>query len=127
MSSYLTHKLFLYGTLKRGFSNNYLLRDQRFLSVATTKSRYHLYDAGGFPAMVFGTANPVSVQGEVWEVTTQCLVRLDRYECLHKGLYTRAPVFMETPFEHDRVEGYLYLLPTEGLRPLGGEWRQEQS
>ena len=39
-------KVFVYGTLKRGYSNNYLLQSSECLGHATTKDRYAMYSSG---------------------------------------------------------------------------------
>ena len=116
-------RLFLYGSLKRGFPNNRLLEGQRFLGEATTRPRYRLYDVGEYPALLPVTDGGIAIRGEVWEVDTTALVALDRYECLHKGLYTRQAIQLEGPFEATGVEAYLYLRSVEGLLDCGAEWK----
>lgn len=44
----------VYGTLKRGFGNNRLLRDAIFLGEHTTEPKYTMYSAGGFPIVKTG-------------------------------------------------------------------------
>lgn len=117
-------RLFLYGTLKRGLSNHSLLRRQRFIAEAQTAPQFRLVDVGGFPALVKVDSNPLSVQGEVWEVDLDCLIRLDRFEGLHVGLYTRQKVQLLPPFENDHVEAYFYLGPTQGLPDRGANWTE---
>ncbi|HBR05796.1 MAG TPA: gamma-glutamylcyclotransferase, partial [Desulfovibrio sp.] len=38
------HAVFVYGTLKRGLSNHFFLREARFLGQAQTVERYALYE-----------------------------------------------------------------------------------
>jgi gamma-glutamylaminecyclotransferase len=41
---------FVYGTLKRGYSNNYILAGVEFIGKAVTKDRFKLLQLGSFPA-----------------------------------------------------------------------------
>ena len=60
-------RLFVYGTLKKGNSNNYLLGDSKLLGEAETEEKYTLYSNGHFP--ILATQGEKSVIGEVYEVT----------------------------------------------------------
>ncbi len=115
-------RLFLYGTLKRGGSNHGFMRGQRFISEAATAPGYRLYDLGGYPGMVAADKDGLSIQGEIWEVDTDALARLDDLEDLDGGEYTRELVPMLPPFDKTRVEGYRYLLPVKEARELGPVW-----
>lgn len=59
-----SHKLFVYGTLKRGMPAHYRLDGSAFLGHATLAG-FDLYDLGPYPAAVLGTHQ---VHGEVYEV-----------------------------------------------------------
>lgn len=85
--------IFVYGTLKKGYWNNYLLDGAKFLGEALTDKPYRLlgtgvpyavpeeYDDGGLP-----------VKGEVYEIETgRHLSRLDNLEG-HPNVYTRRPL-----------------------------------
>jgi len=73
-------RLFVYGTLKRGFRAHHMLSHARFLGEATTHPRYHLYAVRWFPGMVEDESIPGGVQGELYEVTEDDFVAMDRYE-----------------------------------------------
>ena len=117
-------RLFLYGTLKRGLSNHSLVRGQRFAGEARTVPEFRLVDVGGYPALVRANVDPLSVVGEVWEVDLDCLIRLDRFEGLHVGLYTRQPVPLLPPFDREIIDAYFYLGTTDGLPDCGGNWTE---
>lgn len=104
-------KLFVYGTLKRGFSNNSLLRGAEFISEDTIKG--HLY-VGGVP---FATPGTGVVHGEVFDVPAALLPRLDFLEG-HPDGYRRTPV---TTLEGRDVEAYLWFhgVETRELVPDG--------
>ena len=57
-------KIFVYGTLKRGYGNNRLLTDSEFLGEHSTSPSFDLID-GGVPFMIHGE---FSVRGELYEV-----------------------------------------------------------
>lgn len=81
--------LFVYGSLKRGCSNHYLIAEQEFLGPAITEPRYRLIDLGMYPGLVRNEANGLAVHGELWAVSEDCLVELDRFE---GEPYQREPV-----------------------------------
>jgi len=59
-------KLFVYGTLKRGFGNNvYHLSDAHYLGAAETGRKYKMLDLGGFPGVVDGADY---IKGELYVV-----------------------------------------------------------
>lgn len=77
-------KVFVYGTLKRGHRNNYILEAAQFLGTAHTVARCRLYHAG-FPVLRAGSEDHkdqnAPVAGEVYLVTDeQTLARLDSLE-----------------------------------------------
>ena len=84
------HRVFVYGTLKRGQSNHPLLRDSHFLGPAITTKRYRMI-ANEFPVLLsFG--NGLAVKGELYEVETETRNRLDRLERVREdgsGSYER--------------------------------------
>lgn len=114
--------LFVYGTLKRGGCNQGFLSGQRFISEAVTRPVYRMYDAGGYPGLVFDEVRGRRIRGEVWEVDAECLARLDVLEDVEGGEYAREPMALEPPFDGGHVQGYRWLLPVTGLRDAGECW-----
>jgi gamma-glutamylcyclotransferase (GGCT)/AIG2-like uncharacterized protein YtfP len=51
-----------YGTLKRGFGNNRLLRDAEFIGEHTTEPAYTMYSAGGFPIVTTNGNTPIKCE-----------------------------------------------------------------
>lgn len=74
-------KVFVYGTLKRGYNNNYRLRNAVFVGEAVTVETFALLD-GGFPWMVRSQEDAHPVAGELWDIgeDQQTLADLDRLE-----------------------------------------------
>ncbi|MBS0001876.1 MAG: gamma-glutamylcyclotransferase [Thioalkalivibrio sp.] len=68
-------RLFVYGTLLRGLSRAQVLRGARFLGPALVEGR--LFDLGRYPGLRPGRG---LVVGELWEVDTATLERIDRIE-----------------------------------------------
>jgi gamma-glutamylaminecyclotransferase len=92
------HRLFVYGTLKRGFPNHGFLEGQRFLGEARTIDAYPMIVQGLYFSPVVMPEPGVGhrVHGEVWEVDDACLVRLDELESIGKPTgYTRQAIRVE--------------------------------
>jgi len=116
-------KVFVYGSLKRGFSNHGCLRGQQFLGPARTERRYRMYDYGGFPAVVeTGPETGLAIEGELWEVDADCLVTLDWLEEVEDGLYRRAEARLAEPAAATGVLIYLYNRPIADLPDVGTSW-----
>ncbi|MEO1996787.1 MAG: gamma-glutamylcyclotransferase family protein, partial [Planctomycetaceae bacterium] len=95
-ASNLTMRLFVYGTLKRGRSRAHYLRGATLLGRAVTRPLYRLVACGDYPGLVpWQPGTPI--QGELWEVTQQCLQILDQVEGVPSNLYQRAEVQLQHP------------------------------
>jgi gamma-glutamylcyclotransferase (GGCT)/AIG2-like uncharacterized protein YtfP len=114
--------VFVYGSLKRGGTNQHYLAGQKFIGVARTKPGFRLFDLGEYPGMVAFADDRDGVSGEVWSVEADCLDHLDLLESIAEGLYRREPVPLLPPFADSKVETYLYARSVEGLRDIGGEY-----
>lgn len=119
-------RIFVYGTLKRGFSNSHYLQGQRFLGECRTAPRYRMVDAGGYPGMyeVGPDESGVAVAGEVWEVDADCRRELDLLEDVAVGLYELAEVHLDGPFREPGVKTYLYRWSILGRPDAGDDWRE---
>ncbi len=112
-------RMFVYGSLKAGFSNHRLLRTARFVGPERTAPEFTMYSLGGFPGVVRG--GTTAIEGEVCEVDLETLAALDRLEG-HPRFYRRTMVRLEG---EERLE--TYLLDGEKIkgRPVvvSGRWR----
>lgn len=81
--------LFVYGTLRKGFPNHFLLEGAAFGGAAKTKERYALY-VDRIP-YVTRAAEISGIIGEVFEVNRVLLERIDRLEG-HPRWYHREEV-----------------------------------
>ena len=114
--------LFVYGTLKRGCRNHANLVGQRFVGEARTVPGHRLHDMGGYPGLITAAEEPGGVEGEIWLVDAQALAHLDAFEGVAEGLYRRAPVALQPPFEKHLVEAYWPIAPVDGLPVVGNVW-----
>jgi gamma-glutamylcyclotransferase (GGCT)/AIG2-like uncharacterized protein YtfP len=102
------HLIFVYGTLKRGWGNNIILHDQRFIQECHTfESKYEMYSLGGFPGVVRGNKR---IYGELWEVDDAALKRCDTLEG-HPDFYQREliRVYSEENSWTDALEAWIYI------------------
>jgi gamma-glutamylcyclotransferase (GGCT)/AIG2-like uncharacterized protein YtfP len=74
----MTHRVFVYGTLKRGYPNNPLLEGSEFLGEAITVPTYKMVETS-FP-VIMPDPNGKPVAGEIYTVDDATLARLDQLE-----------------------------------------------
>jgi len=120
----MTTLLFVYGTLKRGCSNHHRLADQIYVGPARTRPGFTLYDLGGYPGIVAAAPDAPGVVGEVWSVDAQGLSALDAFEGLPEGLYRREPLELQSPYDRQQVEAYVYAREISGRPIIGSEWTE---
>lgn len=111
------HKVFVYGTLKRGEGNHGLLEDERFLGEAVTGCGFTMTTLGCPYVIMVG--NDV-IKGEVYEVDDEKLVWLDRLESYVPGRagnhYDRVEIDVEMLGEYmshshgAQVKAFIYVL-----------------
>lgn len=90
-----TKKVFVYGTLKRGYGNHRLMRNARFISEAVTGRKFQLQCNGGFPSLFNSTSSAGKVIGEVYEVGMETLESLDTLEGVSCGMYSRESIVVK--------------------------------
>lgn len=80
-----THRIFVYGTLRRGHSNHALLEASKFMGEAATLRTYWMITTGVFPVVLdavpadFGLP-PLAIAGEIYHVDDATLEQLDRLD-----------------------------------------------
>src|SRR3990167_5214447 len=85
----LTDLEFVYGTLKKGYSNHVLLKEAKFICDGYACGT-RMLDLGSFPAFIEGNFEN---RGEVYEVSPDILSFLDRLEG-HPHFYERKKIFI---------------------------------
>lgn len=108
-------RLFVYGSLKRGESNQQVLRGALFLGLATTECRYRLIDYHErFPALteVGPDCPPLAIHGELYEVSPECIRRLDEFEEV-PTLYERTSIRIHWTDTHQHITAEAYTVRWE--------------
>lgn len=120
--------VFVYGTLKRGGSNQHYLAGQTLLGPAALRSGHALYSLGDYPGLVADPDATGTVTGEIWRVTPAALAGLDELEGIEEGLYARVPAPLASwpaglsSRDAARVQMYLYRRDVAGRPRLDGTW-----
>jgi len=116
-------RLFVYGTLKRGFRAHDILKQWNavYIGKAKTDARYQLYKVNWFPGMVFDERQQGGVHGEVYEITKETFVALDRYEGA-PDLFKRQTILLD---DGEEATAYIFNRDADDLeRVEGGEWME---
>lgn len=92
-------KVFVYGTLKKGFHANYMMQPGLLINSNLSIKGLKMYSNGSYPMAVKGTDKD-KVTGELWDIPDNNLVHLDRYEG-HPTLFKRTYL--------ENLDVYLYI------------------
>lgn len=99
-------KVFIYGTLKTDQRRNFYLtrKHARLLGNAATAPKYRLMRPllADYPCLLEDAKRGVAVEGELWEVSDECLTDLDAVEGV-PHLFVRKPVTLDNG---EQVEAY---------------------
>lgn len=110
--------IFLYGSLKRGYSNHARVADQQYLGEARTVPHYRIIQLGKYGGLIRDDAAGLAIKGELWAVSAKCLAELDEFE-MGEGLWARFPVDVAG---HDGVEAYFWTGAVPADVRSGDEW-----
>ena len=110
------NRLFVYGTLKKGFHNAFYLQEARFLGAFTTEPVYSMYSFGSYPAVSeFGNT---AIEGEVYDINDAQLAMTDRLEW-YPDFFQR--VMIDTSFG----KAWMYVVSEQlcdDKVKIGGSW-----
>lgn len=101
------HLVFVYGSLKKGFHNHWLLDkpDTKFIDDASSIApNYAMVSLGSYPGLILGNQR---VSGELYEVSEDTFHSLDRLEG-HPYVYKREQVRFKTVGKKV-IEAWVYL------------------
>ncbi len=125
---FLGDRVFVYGTLRRGFVNNAATVAFRAGASFVAEGRLPgaLYSTGWYPALV-EDGSGAEVRGEVWELATPGLMHvLDDYEGLFEEgppEYRRLRRAVRTDAGPVEAWTYVYLHPVDPLQRIrSGDW-----
>ena len=113
--------LFVYGTLKKKQSNNFLLSEARFIGEGKTLQRYGLY-AAGIPYVIKDEAIS-QIRGEIYQLDARTMAVVDSLEG-HPNLYRREKVkVVLNKIRPEVINAWLYFYPhLQGILIPSGEY-----
>jgi len=116
------YTLFVYGTLKKQFSNHHYLRGAQYLGKGRTLHKYGMY-VNGIPYVI--KDQPTSfIYGELYQVEAEQLERIDRLEG-HPEWYCREQVQIVDTCKQ-QVTAWLYFFPDRiGTLNASGRYSQQ--
>jgi gamma-glutamylcyclotransferase (GGCT)/AIG2-like uncharacterized protein YtfP len=112
----MKHLLWVYGSLKHGFSRHSLLKNEKYIGTALSAEAYALYEMGSYPVLIDNKhpegpgSETVIVQGdtpytwssigskiwgELYEVSDETITVIDKVEKIDQGLFERKEVFLD--------------------------------
>lgn len=103
----------VYGSLKKGFGNHFLLEKSRFVDTLSL-SGYDMYSLGRFPAIVRGSG---TITVELYDVDCETLERLDRLEGF-SGIASRYNAYNREEIDTPYGKAFIYIYANE--QRLGG-------
>lgn len=103
----MKHTIFVYGTLKKGFSNHRLLEGAEFAGNAKTLEKFSLYESG-IP-YVFKDETVSHIYGELYQLDELTLENIDGLEG-HPDWYRRKEVDVLTE-NGETITAWLYFYP----------------
>lgn len=120
----MLHRVFVYGTLRKGEGNHQRYLDGLAMTPARTAPGWGMASLGAYPA-IYPAEFPGVVVGEVYEVDDARLEHLDRLEGYvpgGRGMYDREEIALE-----DGTEAWAYFMPLERVEDWtaipSGDWK----
>ena len=116
------NKICVYGSLRAGLHNHYLIEDSKLLGTFTTEPIFSLYTLGGFPGLKL--VGKTGIVMEVYEVDDQTAKRVDQLEgyninSKNNSFYDK--IIIDTPYGEAGV--YIYVSPISEDRLVErGDW-----
>lgn len=105
------HRVFVYGTLKRGFPNHGYMTGATFVAEARTVDAYPLVVGGMWftPYLMPEKGDGHQVKGEIWDVPEHMMPALDELESVHlPNGYRRQVIPVVLDGSGDRTEAWAY-------------------
>lgn len=109
------YNIFVYGTLKKGFSNHWYLEKSKYLGIGKTIPKYQMYPSKNyfFPFLLKSEPNN-NIVGEVYEIDEKTLIELNILEDF-PNMYLRELIDVE--FEDGNIiKAYIYYKNEENYK-----------
>lgn len=114
------HLIFVYGTLRKGHSNNHLLKDACCYGVGSTVANYAMYLVSSFP-YVTSSETRYPIIGELYAVDEATLKDLDKMEG-HPRHYERRET--QVTVEGQQYTAWMYFKDPPGHLMQTGDYSQ---
>ena len=111
------HRVFVYGTLKRGHRNHYLLQNADFLGSCILPG-FELWDLGSYPGLRPSADPRDTVQAELYETDDETLAALDRLEDYYGPGHPRNLYDRILTADAQGTEAWVYLIRETALKTL---------
>ena len=115
------HKVFIYGTLKKGFPNyDRYMHEKYYICKCKTIDPYPLVVANKYysPVLINEKGNGVIVSGELYEIDKRTIERLDRLEGVDTDWgYTKHTIDIITD-SGEVTQGFAYMKDRESLTTI---------
>lgn len=100
--------IFVYGTLKVGFVNNYLLSKSLFKGEGTTVNKFGMFlsSCGAYPFVIESQEN-IKIPGQLFEITKETEKQLDILEG-YPSYYTKKKIDVKT-LDNKIVQATMYI------------------
>jgi gamma-glutamylaminecyclotransferase len=109
--------VFVYGTLKKGFSNDKFLESSEFIGKAYTKNKFpmYIYKNGPYPfPYMLNKIGENKIIGEVYKISKETLEKLDWLEgCPDFYFRKEIKVIVDTKDEETIMTAFCYFLTKE--------------
>ncbi len=125
----MSELIFVYGALRKGASNDWRMKEARWLGPAEVAGT--LVKIDWYPGLVLGDGG--LVKGEVYEVGPDLLKELDEFEGIgleddRNGEYQRIRVEVQLDGESEEVWIYEWLKGIEGYPVVAsGDWLEQEA
>lgn len=122
----MMHNLFVYGTLKLGYSNHHILKDSTFIKDHVLTSSCFMVDLGPYPAAIYDPRKDAKykIKGELYYVNNKTLESTDWLEG-YPDYYTRTLVHDDATdmwIYHFIFEEWNRHMRNESKYPIITEW-----
>jgi len=114
-------RIFVYGSLKRGYALHHLLKSQLSVGHAVTSPLYRIFDLGSYPGLI-EWPDGLAVEGELYLVDAECLQTLDEAEAVEEGHYARRRILLDSTSNEEAAQAWFWLNSVSGLRDCGYSW-----